>query len=158
MENMNVHRWVQVAADNLPVQAGRLVTRVDGFRLPIRPVERRLKECQRKRMRKRIRYYFPSVAAVQVAAVYVCDLTIGPVESALKGVGRRCPRIVKRQTVRPEDVRIDDHPTTGDVTVHTGALNLWNLAPVRPEHQPVARQRSQTLHELKETFNESLRH
>ena len=140
MEHVNVHRRVEIITDNSSVQARRLVTRVDGFRLPICPVERRLEERQRKRMRQRIWYHLSPVAAVQVTAVYISILTVSPVKSALKDISLRSHCVVESQTVRPEYVCIDNDLSSGDVAIHSSALDLGDLTPVCPEHQPVTNQ------------------
>lgn len=51
---------------------------------------------------------------------------VGPVELLLA--------VVHRQPVGPLDVLIHDHRAGG--TVHPGPLDLWDLPPVRPVHEP----------------------
>lgn len=64
--------------------------------------------------------------AVQVGTVDEVELGVGPVQLLLA--------VVERQSVGPVDLRVDDHGATSPV--HPGALDLRDLAPVRPVHEP----------------------
>ena len=132
MVDVNVHRRIKITSYNSSIHSCRLVTRVDRLRLPIGPIQGSLKQRQRKRMRKWTSNHFPPIAAIQIAAVDVGDLAISPVQS----IGR----IVQSQSIRPEDVRADDDPSSFNIARHTRTFNLRNFAPISPEH-PTVQQR-----------------
>lgn len=65
--------------------------------------------------------------AVQVAAVDEVVFGVRPVEFLLA--------VVQRQPIGPVDLSVNDHGAVGPI--HPGPLDLWDLAPVRPVHEPV---------------------
>ncbi len=64
--------------------------------------------------------------AVQVGAVDEVELGVGPVQFLLA--------VVEGQSVRPVDLRVDDDRAMS--AVHPSALDLRDLAPIRPIHVP----------------------
>ena len=143
MVDVYVHRWKQVGDDGPAVGTVRSVTRVDGVRVPISPIQRVPEQRQSERMWQLhgVGHHLPPVTAVQVGTVDVAVLAVSPIEPA--GL------VVNRQTVRPEDPCRDDDLTCWWVSVHASSLYLGNFTPVSPEHQPIHTQTGATQSENK---------